>query len=523
MRALLLLAALAGLWTAPAARAQTVVTSTNVEHVSVTLYRPPDASGASEISRGSPQGYALITETRTVTLPAGEAVIRFEGVAGNILPESALIAGLPDGVEEKNLDASLLSPRSLFDRALGRRVIIRRTDPATGKVVLQQATIRSSSAGAAILQIGNGFNDLRCSGLPEMLVYDGVPEGLSAKPTLSIRTISKVARTVTLTLSYLAGGFDWQADYIVTMRPDGRSADLFAWITLASSDVTSFPDADLQIVAGKLNRDDERDAESFGAGPGDLALKCWPLPQYNLYRNYAALPAPVSTMSGESLSDIVVTGSRVRKGSLQSVPIAVMATAEQLGDLKLYRFPRAVTVASNGQKQVAMLAKPSVKLWPVYQGTVDNDDARTWLILRGKNIVANGLGVPLPAGRAAVFGKVGDQTMLIGQSTTDDKTVGEDVEFVMGKSDNVKAEVKIVRERNREKRYVVTVTNANPWAIAYEGAIRIGQDERLTGAGAKLGRKNGYPLWSVTVPANGTAMLRYAVREIDPKKDGEDD
>ena len=149
--ALLLLFVLAG---AVPARAQTVITSAGPDKVSVTLYRDPNRGAQSAINRSYPQGFALVTETRTVTIPAGPAVIRFEGVAGNILPESALVSGLPDGVEEKNLDANLLSPRSLFDRALGRRVLVRRTNPATGKAQLLQATLRSSANGAAVLQFG---------------------------------------------------------------------------------------------------------------------------------------------------------------------------------------------------------------------------------------------------------------------------------------------------------------------------------------------------------------------------------
>ena len=85
----------------------------------------------------------MITETRTLTLPAGRTTIRFEGVAGNIFPESAIIGGLAQGVREKNLDADLLSPRSLYDRALGRRVIIRRTNKATGKVNVRVSVINA--------------------------------------------------------------------------------------------------------------------------------------------------------------------------------------------------------------------------------------------------------------------------------------------------------------------------------------------------------------------------------------------
>lgn len=523
MRALFL-AMLAALTVASPAHAQTVITSAGPEHVSVTLYRGPYARPDREIDRDDPQGYALITERRTITLPAGEAVIRFEGVAGNILPESALIGGLPDGVEEKNLDASLLSPRSLFDRALGRRVVIRRTDPATGKVLFQQATIRSSADGAAVLQIGAGFGDLKCSGLPETLIYDGVPPGLSAKPTLSVRTMSKAARTVTLTLSYLAGGFDWQADYIVAMRPDGRSADLFAWITLASTDVTSFADADTQVVAGDLNRDRDREDDSFGTGRGDLTLKCWPMPRYDLWNvrsqvQYA--PAPEALSMSAVSNDIVITGSLMRRGVANSpVPVALLASAESLGDLKLYRFPRRVTVASNAQKQVAMLSKPSVKLRPFYRSEVRDDDADTTLLLRTKNVAANGLGVALPGGKVAVFAQVADRALMVGEASVGDKTVGEDVEFDLGEPGSVDADVQAVRERNRKTRYELTVTNANPWPIDYEARIGFDDGARLSSPSAKLGSKDGAPLWTTRIPANGTATLRYTITQ---PKDGDDD
>ncbi|MDB5677805.1 hypothetical protein [Sphingomonas bacterium] len=515
MRAFLL-TMLAALAVAPMAHAQTVITSAGPEHVSVTLYRGPYYRPGREIDRDNPQGYALITERRTIALPAGPAVIRFEGVAGNILPESALIGGLPDGVQEKNLDASLLSPRSLFDRALGRRVMIRRTDQATGKVTLQQATIRSSADGAAVLQIGAGFADLKCSGLPEMLVYDGVPPGLSAKPTLSVRTDSKVARTVTLTLSYLAGGFDWQADYIVAMRPDGRSADMFAWITLASTDVTSFVDADTQVVAGELNRDRDREDDSFGAGDGDLTLKCWPLPNYDLDRRRVVTVVSDSLQTlpvDEDGRDIIVTGSIMRRAVANSpVPVALLASAESLGDLKLYRFPRRVTVASNAQKQVAMLSKPSVKLWPIYRSEVRDEDADTTMVLRGKNVVANGLGVALPGGKVAVFSEVEGRSLMIGESSVGDKTVGEEIEFELGEPGSVDAEVETLREKGRKTRYELTVTNANPWPIDYEAKIAFDDGAGLFSPSAKLGTKDGVPLWTTRVPANGTAKLSYSIR-----------
>ena len=82
-------------------QAQSVQTSAGPDSVGVTIYRAPNRDADQKIDLGWLGGYALITETRTVTIPAGRAVIRFEGVASGILPESAIVTGLPAGVREK--------------------------------------------------------------------------------------------------------------------------------------------------------------------------------------------------------------------------------------------------------------------------------------------------------------------------------------------------------------------------------------------------------------------------------------
>lgn len=52
----------------------------------------------------------LRLETRTVPIPPVAVSYRIEGVVDGILPESAIVSGLPGGVLEKNRDAALLNP-----------------------------------------------------------------------------------------------------------------------------------------------------------------------------------------------------------------------------------------------------------------------------------------------------------------------------------------------------------------------------------------------------------------------------
>src|SRR3546814_9412789 len=138
-------------------------------------------------------------------------------------------------------NAALLSPAALLDGTLGNRVNIRRTHPATGKVTEEEAIIRSGPDNAVVLQTADGFEGLRCSGLPETLVYDSIPAGLSAKPTLSVTTRSPEATTADVTLTYLATGFDWAAYYVARVNDDGKTLDLFGWLDRKSTRLNYSP------------------------------------------------------------------------------------------------------------------------------------------------------------------------------------------------------------------------------------------------------------------------------------------
>ena len=277
------------------ARGQTVapvtVTSTDVSDVAVTIYRDPYRD-AGMMRAGWPGGYALITETRTITLPRGESQLRFENVAEGLLPETAIVTGLPSGVREKNRDARLISPAGLVDAYLKRRVLIRRTDPATGRVREQSAIIQSGPDGGVLIRTDEGFEALRCSGLPERMIYSGVSDTLSARPTLSILTRSDRAVTATIQLTYMAQGFDWSANYVGNMAPDGRKMGLFAWLTVANGGQQSFRDARLQVIAGKPNK--RPNAPPPPPPASALNLECWPVDTTSTHprRDFERLPMP---------------------------------------------------------------------------------------------------------------------------------------------------------------------------------------------------------------------------------------
>src|SRR3954447_2277077 len=183
-----LLALIGGLAASAALHAQAIVTSSGPDRVAVTVYRNGDR-GLEPLNLQWLGGYALVSETRRVRLPAGESELRFQGVTSGILPQSAIVTGLGEAVLEKTRDARLLSPGALLDASLGERLTLRRTSAATGKTVVEDAIVRATSDGV-VIQTAAGVEALRCTGIPETMLAPRVPVGLSAKPTLSVRVRS---------------------------------------------------------------------------------------------------------------------------------------------------------------------------------------------------------------------------------------------------------------------------------------------------------------------------------------------
>jgi hypothetical protein len=510
MRRLLLLAA--ALLAGRAEAQTTIVTSSAPDHVALTVYRAPDGRGAMNLRYLG--GFALVTEMRRVRLPRGSAVLRFEGVAEGIVPVSAIVDGLPGGTIEKNRDARLLSPASLVDGTLGREVTLTRTDKATGRLVSESATIVAGPRPGVVLRTTAGIEALRCSGLAERMNFAGVPANLSSKPVLSVTTNSRTARTVTVRLSYLASGFDWRASYVATLATDRQSIDVFAWLTLANGNPETFANADVQAVAGRLNRVAVR---AIPAEAAALRLVCYPL---------GTTTSDLREEQFEPADEIVVTASRMMAFAPPpppppAPPAPSPPPPEDLGDLKLYRVPAPTTVASRGQKQVALLAQRAVPVERRYRRAVypgqPLNDAPTTVVLMLKNDKQGGLGVPLPAGGTALYAERAGGRLLLGLGTITDRTVGETVRLAAGASSQVtlvqvnaapRQPSSVAPTTGGEREAILTATNGSPSAVSLD--IPIGAaGQKIDAEDQDVGRTDGIFTWSPQLPPGGHAELRY--------------
>lgn len=525
--------------------AREVVDAAPPSDLAVTIYRDPNRSVDEPLEAEYPRGLAMISETRRVTLPKGESTIRFEGVAEGMIGVSAIVTGLPGGTIEKNRNAQLLSPAALVDGTLGNRVTITRTNPATGVQDSEQAVVRTRSDGALVLQTSQGFEAVGCAGIPETLAFSRVPAGLSASPVFSVDTRSPEGGTYDVTLTYLSWGFDWQANYVGTMRDKGADRGgrgefemgLLSWLTLVNDNGQSFDDARLQIIAGKLNVDSDYESLADPPVADDLYLTCYPLgstsggpvppPEFEPLMVPAPMSPPVGMMEMENRVIIVTAAKREEAFDAPSV---VTAAEEDIGDLKLFRVPDRVDVSAKGMKQVAFLNKEAVKARYLYQAgdcdewdwadDTDEEPVPATLLLVTKNDDAKGLGIALPQGAMTLYEPSARGPLLAGTVNLRDYARGQDIELDLGGSAQV-----FVRcggatddgpaDTDKWTPMRARITNANAHAITLRLQVGYAGEYDIRFPGRKVVVKNGYQTVEVTVPANQTASFDWKQRDAE--------
>ena len=507
------------------------VTTSEPNDVAVTIYRDPGRNGGS-LRLDSLGGFAVITETRQVVVPAGRSRIRFVGVVDGIIPESAIVTGLPGGVIEKNRDTALLSPSALMRAARGKVITLKRTNKATGKTELVNGEIVSASDQGVVFRTSAGNEALRCSGQPETFSYGLDAEGLSARPTLSVQTRSSKSLTATITLTYIAEGFDWSANYTAHLNPDGKTANIGGWITLANGNSVSLNNARTQIVAGGLHR--EYLAKFVNNQPQVIA-RCWPMQRtsdiplkadrpYSLVNPY--LPQDMFGYDGtysDEKGSIVVTAQR-RTESLQSVPMAVTAynaapppPPEQLGDLKLYTVPQRTTVAAIQMKQTRLVEQPGVPVEFYYAAAVNGlsygseERSQGMRMVRTLNDKAHQLGLPLPAGSILFEQDQFGRTMLVGEPDLADTAEDEKIELPLGVASDLTIQRRTLRRDSKSQDGEVTISNAGSADLVLELKLPLPGGEKLTGADHPHEQRNGQPLFILKVPAGDKVTLRFTV------------
>jgi hypothetical protein len=430
--------------------AEVEVVSASPGSVSVTIYRDL---------------FALVTETRTVDLPAEAHTLAFDNVVETLIPASAVVGELDRKVLERNYDYESLAPASLLRRSIGREVTLTRLLPGSGRVTQTTAVIAAAGDDGVVLRTPDGHEALNCSGLPERLTFSEIPGDLHPTPRLSVRLAAGKAGKHSIRLSYIAQGFAWRSDYVAQLDAAGKHAEFTGWATLRNLTRTTLRQATVQVVAGRLNLlyDEDGGTSTIGATEDfedetelqdarnqrldemfqeqeageDLAFLhgCYPLGKpkaqelYQLYQRERRFGG-MNYAGSEMLEEVVVTGLR---GS--------MLPPEALADYHLYRIPWPTDLNARQTKQAVFLQKPRVKVDRFYSLHLDLDSEEDFedewgaipmlpsIKIGFRNDRSSGLGEPLPAGMLRVFERDGEESIFAGESQLGDKPVGVPVEL----------------------------------------------------------------------------------------------
>jgi len=503
----------AGLGVLPAGPVAAQAVAAPPSAASVTIYRDTNIATGDLGALDPSQGLALITETRSVTVPAGVSRIAFTGVADTLVPQTVALEGLPGFMVERNEDFDLLSPGSLVERSIGQTVRVVQAGPRRGPVSERQAVIRSGPDGV-VLDFGGKLEALGCGGPPTRLVFDHVPAGLGDRPTFSVLADVPKAGRYTVKLSYLATGFSWSADYVARIRPDGRTLDLSGWLTLANKSAAGFALAPTQVVAGQLARDEATRPPEVDAKP--LTPACWGRTQRVYDLPVLAAPAVERRIEDRfnRVEELVLTGSR-------------KAVQSDLGDYKLYTLPEPTTVAARQTKQVAFLDQKAVPFERVYvyrldANSTDPEDgvAVPDVVLRLQNKPQSGLGKPLPAGAVSVMAPGRDGMVLAGQQQIRDTPVGLPLELTLGRAMDVAVAPRVVERTDAGGRHrvalAVSVANDKPQPVTFElRQAPIGRNFQILDAAQAPVAKAGDQVWTLHLAPGQHAQLSYTIRYRD--------
>lgn len=460
------------IFVAGAAQAKITTTSEQRQNLRLTVYN---------------SNLALVRDARNVRLQSGEQELVFAGIPAGIQPETAFLRG--EGVEvlEQNYSFDLLSPESLLRRYVGKEITIVRKKNDDNEEYQVKAKVLSVTNGI-VLEI-DGHIETAVDG---RMIFANVPEGLQVKPNLSMVVKSSSSDERRIELSYLTQGVTWRADYVGLLNRKANRLDLQGWVTLTNNSGTAYRDAELQLVAGDVNR---------------------------------VQPQRMPMLAAESRMD----ADSAQGPSLQR---------ESLLAYHLYSVERPTTLLQNQTKQIGLLqendaicrqefvfSSPSPHYYWSRVGEIVKG-VGVDVILRLKNDKASNLGLPKPAGTVRVYREDDEGSyQFVGEDNLPHIPENEWVTINLGRSfdvtaDRVQTDFSLTRGMNKQQRiyesgYTITIHNGKPENVEVKIEENIPGDWQMLSESQQHVKESAAKVsWKVEVKAKSSTELRYRVRQI---------
>jgi hypothetical protein len=422
---------------------------------------------------------ALVRDVRQIHLQPGVFPLRFEDVAASIMPATVHFRSLTDpsklNVIEQNYEYDLLDPQKLLNKYVGKEVSFEWQGMQTKALLL-------SDNGGPVWKIGNQI----VTGLSvNSYRFPELPDNLYSRPTLVWTLDNRGADAQKVEASYLANNMNWNADYVLTVARDEKTADLDGWVTLVNNSGAAYHDAKLQLVAGDVHR----------------------TPQ---------------VMREEK--------DMVARGMAMNAPAAQFAQ-ENFSEYHLYTLGRRTSIQNNESKQISLLTGTNIPVEKYLQvegqqyyyrnpqGIGNAIPQPVKVFYRFKNDQASGLGMPLPAGTVRVYQNDSQGgAQFAGEDNISHTPKDETLRIYVGNAFDVVCERKQTDYKKLasdlyEMEYQITLRNHKSGPVTVEVREPIGGDWEVVNSNYKWTKLDVSTVgFQIPVEKDGTATLDYRVR-----------
>ena len=442
-------------------------------------------------------GFALVRDTRGITLKKGMNSIEVEGVAARIDPTSILFKTLtaPNsvGILEQNYQYDLISPDNILNKSVGQRVTFTSFD-SNGKPYTQSGVLMAPpSNGGVVVKMDDGTLALHPQG---QVSLQNLPAGLHPKPTLNWLLAADQAGDQDAQISYITEGIGWKADYVALVNKDDTALDLTGWVTLDNKAGATYTDAKLTLMAGDVRRQQQYMAR------GEVAMD-------NAYAVKAAAP---------------------------------QFEEKSFFEYHMYTMERPTTIRDKETKQLSLLSASGAAVtkemiydgrkqwWSSwwYDGRTDMNPGGGYdtsnyhkvnVTLEVKNSKENHMGMPLPKGRIRVY-KLDDTgaQQFVGEDSIDHTPKDEKIRLYVGDAFDVvgdykRSDFKKISDHVIEETFQVNLRNHKDAAVQVKSIDHVWSDWKVIESSAKYVKKDAHTIeFPVSIPANGETVITYTIR-----------
>ncbi len=208
------------------------------------------------------QDFAVVRDTVPLDLKSGVNNVRYADATARVEPDSVILRD-PAGkhslqIWEQNYRNDPVTQELLLSLFEGKTIDfqnIRLKDNTQSRELISGKIIRSGyvpggGSEQPIIEV-NGKLQFTLPGTP---LFPDLGDDTVLKPTLNWLLQSGQPGKFDAEVSYITGGFTWEADYNLVSPEKGDTVDLIGWVTMNNHSGKTFRDAKIKLMAGDVNK-----------------------------------------------------------------------------------------------------------------------------------------------------------------------------------------------------------------------------------------------------------------------------